>query len=380
MIIQEFLRWIRTAPTARRAEATSALARAWLHSTLIMSERDAAEAAMTFLLDDPAPLVRAALADALGASKRAPHHIVLALANDLPAIAALVLMRSPLLIDSELVDFAATGDVEIQSAIALRPCVSAAVAGAIAEVGEADACLELLGNPRAAISRGSLERMVDRFQDDGRMRCAMMQRPGVPLAVKQLLVSQLSDTLAMMPEVRSSIRGGKVENVVGEARDRFTVALAGEAEEHELAGLVEHLRVSGQLTPTLLLRAVCVGNVPLFEVALARLTKMPRGRVAVLLGNARATSLRALMAKAGLPRSTHVAFVAAVETYRAMQRHGDHLQGHGFTRGMIRQVLERYRDDASGELDQLLGLLHRLEGEAARDAARRFVEDALIAA
>lgn len=335
---------------------------------------------MTFLLDDPAPLVRAALADALGANERAPRHIVLALANDLSPIAALVLMRSPLFIDSELVDFAASGDVEIQAAIALRPRVSAAVSGAIAEVGEVDACLELLANSGAAISRGSMDRFVERFSDDSRIRCAMMQSARVPLAVKQCLVAQLSDALAMMPEVRDGIRGGRVETVVGEARDKVTVALAGDADEDELAGLVEHLRKTAQLTPTLVLRAVCTGNIALFETALASLSDMPRGRISALIANAGAKSLCALFARAELPRSTHSAFVAAVETYRSMHARGDVPTGHAFTRRMVQQVLVRYQGAPGDELDQLRRLLHRLEGEAARDAARRFVEDALVAA
>ncbi len=380
MVIRDFLRWIGTAPSAARADATNALARAWLHSGLNPIDRDAAEAAMTFLLDDPAPLVRAALADALGASDRAPRHIVLALANDLPAIASLVLMRSPLFLDSELVDFAAAGDVEIQVAIALRPHVSAAVSGALAEVGAVDACVELLANPGASISRGSFERIIDRFKEDSRLRCAMMQRPGVPLAVKQKLVADLSETLATMPFVRSGIRSGKVENVVGEARDKVTVALAGEAEDHEIPGLVEYLRQTAQLTPTLLLRTVCSGNVMLFACALASLTGMPRTRVSTLLNSAQATSLRALFAKAELPRSTHAAFVAAVETYRDMRMRGERLHGHDFTRRMIREVLARYEGAAGQGLDQLRGLLHRLEGEAAREAARHFVHGALTAA
>ena len=65
MIVRQFLCWIQTAPPGDRADATSALARAYLYSDLAREDRLAAEAAMTVLLDDPSPLVRRALADAL---------------------------------------------------------------------------------------------------------------------------------------------------------------------------------------------------------------------------------------------------------------------------------------------------------------------------
>src|SRR5205823_2499741 len=68
MIVRQFLQWVRTAEAAERAEATSALARAYLYSDLSPDDRAAAEGAMILLLDDPSPLVRYALADVLGGS------------------------------------------------------------------------------------------------------------------------------------------------------------------------------------------------------------------------------------------------------------------------------------------------------------------------
>jgi len=53
MIVRQFLHWLRTAPSGHRAEATSALARAFLYSNLTENDRAAAEGAMIMLLDDP---------------------------------------------------------------------------------------------------------------------------------------------------------------------------------------------------------------------------------------------------------------------------------------------------------------------------------------
>jgi len=87
MIVRHFLDWVRTAPTGKRAEATAALARAYLYSDLSADDAAAAEGAMLMLLDDPSPLVRRALADALAASPSAPPAVMLALAADQPQIA-----------------------------------------------------------------------------------------------------------------------------------------------------------------------------------------------------------------------------------------------------------------------------------------------------
>src|SRR3954462_3393897 len=120
MIVRHFLQWVRTAEAAERAEATSALARAYLYSDLSHDDRIAAEGAMIMLLDDPSPLVRHALANVLGSSRDAPATVVHALINDQPEIAIIVLERSPLLFDSDLVDAVAVGGTEVQAAIARR--------------------------------------------------------------------------------------------------------------------------------------------------------------------------------------------------------------------------------------------------------------------
>src|SRR3954452_18627729 len=134
MIVRQFIGWIRTASAGERAEATRALARARLISDLSEDDRAAAEGALLILLDDPSPLVRQAMAEVFARSASAPAAIIEALAVDQPSVALPVLEHSPLLIDADLVDLVATGNDEIQCAIARRVHLPASVCAAIAEV------------------------------------------------------------------------------------------------------------------------------------------------------------------------------------------------------------------------------------------------------
>ena len=78
MIVRQFLQWVRTAAAGDRADATSALARALLYSDLSLDDRIAAEGALVMLLDDPSPLVRRAMAEALAGSGEAPGAVIMA--------------------------------------------------------------------------------------------------------------------------------------------------------------------------------------------------------------------------------------------------------------------------------------------------------------
>ena len=77
MIVRQFISWIRTASAGERAEATRALARAWLISDLTPDDRAAAEGALLMMLDDPSPLVRQAMAEVFARSSEAPAAIAL---------------------------------------------------------------------------------------------------------------------------------------------------------------------------------------------------------------------------------------------------------------------------------------------------------------
>jgi uncharacterized protein (DUF2336 family) len=372
MLAREFLDWINRAPAGHRASAARALCRFHLQGEVDAEVSDAIEAALTILLDDPAAEVRHALADVLGPSPAAPHHIIISLAVDLPEIAVVVLAHSPLLIDAELVDIAAAGTPALQTAIAGRRAVSGAVAAALAEVGERRACLTLLGNPAAAIARISFWRIAERFADDAEMRDAMFARPDLPADVHQMIIRRLGDALGTMMVAKSWAEEERAIAVTREACDRATVALAAETESDELPELVEHLRITGQLTTGLLLRAVCAGNVALFETALAVLARTPVERVVSLVRAGRVSVLRAIYSKAGLPPRAFDAFQAALDTWRRIAEEGGTDDRYKATRRMVDAVLARYTQISDGEMYELATMLRRFAADQAREAARDY--------
>jgi uncharacterized protein (DUF2336 family) len=369
------LHWLRTAPSGTRAEATGALARAYLYSDLSDSDRIAAEGAMTMLLDDPSPLVRRALADVFAASEAAPPNIVHALACDQPDVAAPILYRSPLLLDADLVEAVASGEVERQAAVAMRALLPCSVAAAIAEVGCAEACLLLLENPRAELVPFSLDRIVERHGQLAAIRDVLLQRPDLPASTRQALVLKLSQTLAEFVTARAWLAPDRAERVTREACERATVALAADSPDFEVRPLIRHLCESGQLNAGLILRSLLSGNVSFFEEALAELAQVPLARVAGIVHDRKGASFRALYDKAGLPPSTYLAFREALE---AMREDGFVIEAGGpsrLKRRIIERALIRCESGAPDEIEPLLTLLRRFAAEAARDEARLFCDE-----
>lgn len=374
MIVRHFLQWVRTAEAVERAEATSALARAYLYSDLSSDDRIAAEGAMIMLLDDPSPLVRQALAKVLGTSRDAPAAIIHALVNDQADIAAIVLERSPLLVDSDLVDHVAMGEECAQAAIARRNALPRSVSAAIAEVGGAEACLTLIENPGADLTMFSLGRIVERFGHLGAIRESLLCWPDLPVEIRHALVVKVSQTLANFAIARNWLEEGRAQRIAQDACEKATVVLAANS-AHELSPLIGHLRESGQLTAGLVLRSLLSGNTEFFEQALAELADLPASRVGALVHDRRGMGFKAVYDRAGLPQSVYPAFRAAIE---AMHETGLMAEATGTTRlrrRMVERVLTSCARMPAHEVEPLMTLLRRYATEAAREEARLFCDE-----
>ena len=374
MIVRQFISWVRTAPAGERAEATRALARAWIISDLSEEDRAAAAGALLMLLDDPSPLVRQAMAEVFARSLEAPGAIVQALSLDQPSVALPVLEHSPLLIDADLVDIIATGNCVMQCAIARRVNLPASVCAAIAEVGTAAAALELIENPYAELPPFSWDRIVERHGHLAAIRESMLVLEDLPAATRIALVAKLSDTLAQFVVARNWLSADRAGRIASEARDRSAVNVAASSRGEDMSGLVRHLRATGQLTAGLILRALLSGNLELFDHALAELSDLPPARVAALLHDRGGASLQALLTRAGFPQSTFAAFRVALE---ASQESGfvDTPGGAArLRRRMVERVLTHCETDGQAA-EPLLILLRRFATESAREEARMFCDE-----
>lgn len=374
-MFDQLLMWLQTAPLDSRCRATSALVRSYLVSDVSPDERDEMEAAMTLLLDDPAPEIQIELARALADERHAPRHIILALAEGPEAVSSLVLARSPVLIEAELVDFLAEGVPAAQCAIASRAWLSPGLSAAIAEVGTVEALVTLAGNATASIPVFSLAKMVERHGSDGRLREALLERAHLPIEIRHQVMTALSQSLAELVIDRNWMRSDRAAMTSEEARDKSTVQMAATAGAGELAEFVEHLRSSGQLTTTLLLRAATLGDVRFLLEALTLLTGLPRRRVEGLIVEGRESACRALFEKAGLPARVFPAFLAALDVQRELaSEQGQHMPGysehHRFASRVVERVLAKCTASASDDQRDLIVLLRRLATEAQRDAAR----------
>jgi uncharacterized protein (DUF2336 family) len=379
VVVGQFLAWVASAPDGRKAAAAAALARAYLIAPPEHEDRAAMAAAITVLVDGSGADVKHALAEVFADTAAAPRHVVAALATDQVSVAQIVLSRSPLFADAELIDIFRAAVPGVQSAIAARSGLSAAVTAMIAEAGNGEACIALLANRQADLGAAAIAMIAARLGDQPAVREKLLERGDLPPEVHQGLVKKVADGLAAMVAARSWTSEARAAAVAHEATDRATIAIAGRSDPAALPALIQHLRVSGQLTTALMLRAVCAGRLEFFEAALAALAEVPLTRVSNLVGSQRLGALRALYGKAGLAAVAFDAFVAALDIWSEVP-----FEDGGDPRGnpppqVADAILARFSaagGEANADGRELAAMLRRFATDQAREAAHEYARAA----
>ena len=373
MIVRRFVAWSQMVPPGQRAEGVSALALGYLYSHMTPEVRSEAEAALTAVLDDPSPLVRRALAEAFASAVEAPHHCIMALACDQSEIASLVLERSPVLTDPDLVECVAAGSDVAQSAIARRAKLSATVSSALAEKASVGALRALAENLDADVPEFSLRRMLERFGADACLREAMLGRAGLPACVRVDLVCAGASALTSFVRDCGWLNGDRAERLRRDAAERAIMDIAHDTTvENGVEGALEiarHLRAAGRLTPALMLRALLSGDRHLFEAALAELSGQPLARAAGFVRLHQGGGFVALYDRARMPAQLLPVFQAALLAQDEAGEPASDAEAR-LSRSLIGQVLQDCEALEDPDLAGVMALLRRFDAEAAQQEAR----------
>ena len=370
MVIEYFLKWVETASVAKRTEAASALVRAYLKKEISEEEREDLEAAITMLLEDPAPSVRCALAEAFGARKQSPRHIISALAADILDVSIIALSQSPVLHDTELVEFIETSEVDNQIAIACRPWISERVVTSICRSGHHDACMAVLMNPAATFSQDNLHTIAQRYGTFTDLRLMLLDRSDLAAETRLILIGKLGEALSNLVSSKGWLQENKAQKVVGEACDKASISFVASASNEDVTHLVRNMIKNGKITVSYLLRAVCMGNITLVARAFSELSGVRFSRVEAILTKDRKSAFKALYDRAGLPKAAFVIFHTAISTWRRLLSKGDEINQARLPYLVTREVLDTYTGQKDHVVEELILLLRKLSAETARESSK----------
>ena len=334
------------------------------------AEKQYAQEIIKILAADAADLVRRTLAITLRSSPILPREIALKLARDIEAVAIPILEESPVFTEEDLVELVLSVTAAKQAAIAGRDGLSITVSEVISEHGAVEAVRALAENQTAEWSDKAYTDALARFGSDEIVQAGLIRRDFIPVHIAEKMVSLVSGNLFDMLVNRHELPAQLAIDLAASARERVTIDLVEQAgRSHDLPRFVSQLNLNGRLTHSLIMRALCCGQMPFVEHALSELSGVAHQRVWLMIHDAGPLGLQAVFDHAGLPRKMLAAFKAAVNVYHETEHDGGPNDRARFRARMIERVLTQFQAIPKDDLDYLLDKLDFYSEMAAREEA-----------
>jgi len=340
-----------------RAEIAGKLAQEIDSPRLTESEFHLAQEIVRLMARDVEAMVRQSLAQSLRHAVKLPHDVAIKLARDVEGVALPILEHSTVLTDSDLIEIIKQGSDLKHEAIAGRANVSTQVSDAIIPTAGEKAVSVLMSNVTAQISEQSYSKAVDRFTSSDIVKEAMVKRAVLPVTIAERLTAIVSDRLRDYLVAHHDLSPAIASDLVLRGRERSVVGFTSGSNEQEIEKLVTQMYSNKRLTPSIILRALCMGEVGFFESALAIMANVPVLNARILAHDGGNLGLKTLYDKAGMPPGLLPVVRAALDVVHEVELDGGQDDIERYRARVIERVLTQFEDINSDDVDYLLSKL-----------------------
>ncbi|MCG8695878.1 MAG: DUF2336 domain-containing protein [Minwuiales bacterium] len=349
-----------------RAATAEKVADGFGSGSMTEQEREIAEEIFRLMLKDAEVRVRQALSERLKENPDVPHDVVKGLAGDVAEVALPVLEFSQVLSDDDLIEIVRSQPEGHQIAVAKREGVSESVSEALADTNSEEVVATLMENDNAEIGEKTFQKVLDNFGESERVNAPMAKRQELPVSVSERLVNLVSDALKDHLVTHHEMSADMATDLILQSRERATLSLLDNEDQLDAAQLVQQLKRNGRLTPTIILRALCLGDIEFFEAAIAELAGVPIANAHSLIFDRGELGLSAIYDKAEMPTGLFPFVRAAVDVLHETEYDGGPGDRERFRDRMIQRVLTSFEDGFDSESFDYL--INKLSGDGSHAA------------
>ncbi len=323
---QDVSRLLSASSSEGREDVVQKIASGYRQGDFNDREMPIAEQIFRLLARDPAVQVRGILSELLKDSPTMPRDVALTLAHDSEdRVATPILQHSQVLSEYDLVRIVdKAADAVRLMAVAKRATVTERVSAALVDTGRVPVLNVLVANQGARLNEQSYSRIIQEFHSEADMMASLATREHLPVTVAEKLVSYVSETAGRELRMQYRLAEAEVSRQTQSVRENATLKLLdGDASPEAHAALVAQMVSSERLTPSLLLNALCRGNVLFFEMALAHLANIPLSNAQMLIHDRSGLGFARLYEKTALPESLLEATKITLRVIKSMEAEGE---------------------------------------------------------
>ncbi len=280
-----------------------------------------AEDIFRIMVHDTEIKVREALSDSLKHCADLPQDVVTAIINDKDSVAVPFLQYYVSLTNEDLIKILNMPGINRQKAVAKRSGLSAEVSQYIAERCPDEVVGELVSNEKADIREKTFDTIVNKYSENDDIKQRLVYRSELPASVVEKIIDKLSYKLKTYLMLHHNLPKNLVTELVDEVKEKITLSISEEySSDEQIEDLVHQLYKANRLTPSLVVRAICLGDLKFFEYAIVYLSETPIAEVRKILFNAQADfMIRNLLRKAFIPKSVFPAIFSALKVIREIR-------------------------------------------------------------
>ncbi len=360
-----------------RQSLASQLADFLAAETTTDSERQQIVPIVLRLSSDPVTEVRRALALRLVHVAGLHADIVFSVISDDDEIALPFLSKCVSLDPWQMLAVLRVGDGARQAAIAGRPDLSAEARAHVVRKSPLDACLALFDNQAVELGDGDYRTLYGRFGNAPEMTERLLACPDLPPEIRIAQAKRASNRMHQLMAERGWIAANDAAELVADAEETAVLKVLIEANDGELARVVPFMAGKAMLTPSIIVRAACLGEMKVAAAALAHLSGIVPARARELMAG---RSFKSLHGRSGLPQSCFGILQAACDVAREEREEGIELGREAFGRRLIENLMTRYETMPLKERAKHLEVVGRFAEDRVRLIARRLKADLVRAA
>lgn len=343
-------------------------------------EREQVVPIMLKLATDADRAVRIALAEELAHVQALNQDLIFAIVADENDIALPFLSATPALNPWHMQAILRVGDDARQATVASRRDIAADAVSFIVRSGTASAVASLLDNAKAKLKPADLQHIHSRLGQAPEVVERLLARRDLPIDVRLVQAKRAAVRMRQLMAERGWLAANDAADIVADAEEGTVLQVLKQAELPQRMQGMAYLAAHNELTPSLVVRAACLGEMDVVAAALSHLTGQQPDRI---LGQMRARGghgMRSLLNRSMLPSGCHAIVSAACEVTAQITEEGIEMDADGFGRRLLETLMINFGALATRDQAKLMDFVGRFADEKVRKIARKLKADLLRAA
>ncbi len=336
-------------------------------------EREAVLPVMLKLAVDEAKQVRATLAEELISVATVHADLLFCMIAGEDEMALPFLKYTPALSPWHMMAVLRVGDEARQCTVVSRTDITEEAAAYVIKSSSLGVVLALLDNPVVKLEGADIHTIYGRLGQVAEIIDRLLAMPDLPVDIRITQAKRAALRMRQLMAERAWLPARDASDLVADAEDAAILQVLVSAPVEELLRAIAFLDTKGLLTPALIVRAACQGEMRVVEAALAHLAGYAPGRTAAILYGGR--GVNSLLSKCGLPPSCTGLLVGFAEVVAEAREEGLQLSRENFGRRLLEALMTRYESLSPQDRAKQIEYVGRFAEERVRKIAVQLKSD-----